>query len=101
VVRTEAQKAAWDNGYRLERGIDGGWLRYGSTTAPGSAWIAGATHAAWRQAIRTLRSRSFELSPDRIGGCLLLRRFAVLADERRFRCGLIPNNSAFVIANSP
>ena len=23
-VRTEAQKAAWDNGYRLERGIEGG-----------------------------------------------------------------------------
>jgi hypothetical protein len=35
VVRTEAQKAAWDNGYRLERGIVGGWLRYASTTAPG------------------------------------------------------------------
>jgi hypothetical protein len=43
VVRTEAQKAAWDNGYRLERGIEGGWLRYGSTTAPGSIWIAGGT----------------------------------------------------------
>ncbi|MDR3468138.1 MAG: HNH endonuclease signature motif containing protein [Xanthobacteraceae bacterium] len=42
VVRTEAQKAAWDNGFRLERGVDGGWLRYGSTTAPGSVWIAGA-----------------------------------------------------------
>jgi hypothetical protein len=41
VVRTEAQKAAWENGYRLERGIDEGWLHYGSTTAPGSAWIAG------------------------------------------------------------
>ena len=23
VVRTEAQKAAWDNGYRIERGIEG------------------------------------------------------------------------------
>jgi len=41
VVRTEAQKAAWDNGYRLERGIEGSWLCYGSTTAPGSIWIAG------------------------------------------------------------
>jgi hypothetical protein len=41
VVRTEAQKAAWDNGYRVERGIVGGWLHYGSTTAPGSVWIAG------------------------------------------------------------
>jgi hypothetical protein len=43
VVRTEAQKATWDNGYRLERGIEGGWLRYGSTTAPGSVWIAGVS----------------------------------------------------------
>jgi hypothetical protein len=43
VVRTEAQKAAWDNGYRLERGIDHGWLHYASTTAPGSIWIAGVS----------------------------------------------------------
>jgi hypothetical protein len=48
VVRTEAQKAAWDNGYRLERGVEGGWLCYGSSTAPGSIWIAGATsHGPW------------------------------------------------------
>ena len=34
VVRTEAQKAAWDNGFRLDRGVErGGWLRYASTTA--------------------------------------------------------------------
>lgn len=43
VVRTEAQKAAWDNGYRLEQGLDEGWLRYASTTAPGAVWIAGAS----------------------------------------------------------
>jgi hypothetical protein len=43
VVRTEAQKAAWDNGYRLERGIDNGWLHYASTTAPGPIWIAGVS----------------------------------------------------------
>jgi hypothetical protein len=43
VVRTEAQKAAWDNGYRDERGIESGWLQYGSTTARGSIWIAGAS----------------------------------------------------------
>jgi hypothetical protein len=43
VVRTEAQKAAWDNGYRLERGVAGAWLHYASTTAPGAVWIAGAT----------------------------------------------------------
>jgi hypothetical protein len=43
VVRTEAQKAVWDNGFRLDRGTEGGWLHYVSTTAPGSVWIAGAS----------------------------------------------------------
>jgi hypothetical protein len=43
VVRTEAQKAAGDNGYRLEHGAQGGWLRFASTTAPGAIWIAGAS----------------------------------------------------------
>jgi HNH endonuclease len=43
VVRTEAQKAAWDNGFRLDCGIAGSWLRYASTTAPGSVWIASAS----------------------------------------------------------
>ena len=48
VVRTEAQKAAWDNGFRLELGVDDGWLHYGSTTAPGSLWIAGTSaHGPW------------------------------------------------------
>jgi hypothetical protein len=43
IVRTEAQKAAWENGYRLERGLNNGWLQYASTTAPGSIWIAGVS----------------------------------------------------------
>jgi hypothetical protein len=37
------QKAASDNGFRLDRGVEsGGWLRYASTTARGEIWIAGA-----------------------------------------------------------
>ena len=43
VVRTEAQKAAADNGFRLSRGVENGWLRFGSTTAQGDVWIAGAS----------------------------------------------------------
>jgi hypothetical protein len=43
VVRTEVQKAAWDNGFRLDRGVEGSWLHYASTTAPGSIWVAGAS----------------------------------------------------------
>jgi len=43
VVRTEARKAAASNGYRLERGIEGSWLRYASTTAQSEIWIASAS----------------------------------------------------------
>jgi hypothetical protein len=66
VVRTEAQKAAWDNGFRLEQDVEHGWLRYTSTTAPGSVWIAGASqrgpwllsidHAGVSAELSTLRS---------------------------------------------
>jgi hypothetical protein len=52
VVRTEAQKAAWDNGYRVEHGVERGWLHYSSTTAPGGVWIAGVSpHGPWLLAI--------------------------------------------------
>ncbi len=48
VVRTEAQKAAADNGFRLERGIERGWLAFALTTARGQVWIAGASlHGPW------------------------------------------------------
>ena len=40
VVRTEAQKASFENGYRIGRGTTNGWMRYGSTTARGDIWIA-------------------------------------------------------------
>src|SRR5437588_7255156 len=53
VVRTEAQKAAWDNGFRLERGVESdAWLHYSSTTADGEIWIAGVPpHGPWRLSI--------------------------------------------------
>ena len=41
IVSTEAQKAAFARGFRLERGADGPWLRYASTTVPGEVWLAG------------------------------------------------------------
>jgi hypothetical protein len=48
VVRTETQQAAASNGFRLPRGTEKGWLRYASTTAPGTVWIAGASsHGPW------------------------------------------------------
>lgn len=42
VVRTEARKAAFDNGFRVEQGERDGWACYGSTTAHGQVFIAGA-----------------------------------------------------------
>jgi hypothetical protein len=45
VVRTEAQKAASNNGYRLVRGVVGGWLCFASTTAKGEIWIASASQS--------------------------------------------------------
>ena len=43
IVRIEAQKAAFDNGFRIEGGIEGAWLGYASTTARGDIWIAAAS----------------------------------------------------------
>ncbi|HKN26571.1 MAG TPA: HNH endonuclease signature motif containing protein [Roseiarcus sp.] len=43
VVRTEAEKAAFDNGFRIRRGIENGWMRYSSASANGDIWVAGAS----------------------------------------------------------
>lgn len=43
IVRTEIQKAAANNGFRLEQGIRDGWLQFGSTTAAVTIWLAGAS----------------------------------------------------------
>lgn len=42
IVRTEARKAAFDNGFRIGRDERDGWLGFASTTAHGEVWIAGA-----------------------------------------------------------
>jgi hypothetical protein len=46
-TQTEATKVAADNGYRLFRGIAGGWLRFGSTTAPCDIFIAYTLVGNW------------------------------------------------------
>lgn len=43
IVRTETQKAASNNGFRIERGVDNGWLCFASTTAQVTIWIARAS----------------------------------------------------------
>ncbi|MER8565939.1 HNH endonuclease [Mesorhizobium sp. M0924] len=40
VVRTEARKAAFANGFRIDCGNQGGWVIFGSTTAQGQVYIA-------------------------------------------------------------
>jgi hypothetical protein len=48
VVRTELQKAAFDNGFRIELGLDFGWLHFRSTTAQGDIWLAaGSKDGPW------------------------------------------------------
>jgi hypothetical protein len=42
IVRTELQKASFDNGFRIDDGTDAGWLHYRSATAPGEIWLAAA-----------------------------------------------------------
>lgn len=42
VVREEAHKAAYENGFRIELGARDGWIGYRSATARGEIWIARA-----------------------------------------------------------
>jgi len=42
IVRTLAQKAAWDRGFSLELPTQGQWLGFASSTVPGEIWIAGS-----------------------------------------------------------
>ncbi len=43
IIEIEAQKAASNNGFRLEHGIEAGWLHYGSTTAEVKIWLAASS----------------------------------------------------------
>lgn len=40
ITTEEAHKAAYENGFRVELGRQGGWIGYCSTTARGEVWIA-------------------------------------------------------------
>lgn len=41
-MRTLAQKAAWDRGFRVELPVQGEWIGFASSTVPGEIWIAGS-----------------------------------------------------------
>jgi HNH endonuclease len=84
VVRTEAQKAAWENGYRIERGITGSWLQYRSTSALGSVWIAGCSgNGPWLLSLDhsgVAHEIGAASSPPSQGPGVLTLRFATLPD---------------------
>ena len=42
IIREECNKAAWQHGYRRVLDEAGGWAAFGSTTAPGTIWLAAA-----------------------------------------------------------
>jgi hypothetical protein len=43
IVRTELQKATFENGFRIDQGTDSGWLHFRSAIAPGDIWLAAAS----------------------------------------------------------
>ena len=51
VTRQECDKAAFQNGYRIEGGENNGWRKYSSTTARGSLWLARSTNNDWMIAL--------------------------------------------------
>jgi len=52
IIRTEAEKAASDNGFRISAGTKEGWIGFRSTTVPVQIWIAsGSDHGPWLLAL--------------------------------------------------
>jgi hypothetical protein len=66
-TQTEAIKAAADNGYRLPRGYTGGWLRFGSTTAPCDILIAHTSMGDWLLSIEHIGAAR-ELPESKLSG---------------------------------
>lgn len=67
IIRTEAQKAAFDNGFRIEDGISDGWLRYSSASADGDIWIAAnSPKGSWYLSISHVGAAS-EISKEDLG----------------------------------
>jgi len=64
VVREEAHKAAYENGFRIDLGIHDGWIGYRSTTARGDIWIGrAASQGPWLLSI-THTCVASELEPE-------------------------------------
>lgn len=100
IVRTEAEKAASDNGFRLKRGLRDGWVGYASTTAQGEVWVAATGDSGpWFLAL-THPGVIAEFGPPNAGAAGLDRPAWVLdtvgelhrAIDRAYRLGLsLPN----------
>lgn len=51
VTRQECEKVAFQNGYRRAHPEEGGWVRFSSTTAQGSIWLARGAAGTWLLAL--------------------------------------------------
>ncbi len=81
VTRQECEKVTHQNGFRRSHGEVDGWLRYSSTTAQGSIWLARDTSGAWYLALDhagVISEIDIEMS-DAAGPGLARFRFTSLA----------------------
>jgi hypothetical protein len=97
IARTEAQKAASANGFRLPRAIEQGWLGFASTTAQVMVWIAReSTGGQWLLSIdrpEVIAELGISAAPDIVGPCAVSFAFGSLSDlyaalDRIYRLGV-------------
>ena len=99
VVRTEAQKAAWDNGYRLEHGVEGGWLHYASTTMERLAYalddrfygLDGSHLARFRRMMNELSREEVNAAVRKRLQCANMHIVFVTRDGKALRDALVHN----------
>jgi len=97
IVRTEAQKAASANGFRLARAMEHGWLGFASTTAQVMVWIAReVTGGRWLMSIdrpEVIAELGLSPGPETVGPGAVSFAFASLSDlyaalDRVYRLGV-------------
>lgn len=97
IVRTEAQKAASANGFRLPRAIEHGWLGFASTTAQVMVWVAReSTGGQWLLSIdrpEVIAELGISPAPDTVGPGGVGFAFGSLSDlyaalDRVYRLGV-------------
>jgi hypothetical protein len=97
IVRTEAQKAASANGFRLPRAVEHGWLGFASTTAQVMVWVARESGGGqWLLSIdrpEVIAELGLPPAPDTVGPGAVSFVFGSLSDlyaalDRVYRLGV-------------